>query len=79
MSASDLALVLRKTEVASVKLEYSVPPLVSGPIALGAQLGQITVLSGDEVMTRMGVVSPVAVGTGQVVTAVPLPAVDEHG
>jgi D-alanyl-D-alanine carboxypeptidase (penicillin-binding protein 5/6) len=59
---TDLALVLRKSEVAEVKLEYSVPPVVSGPISLGAPLGQIIVHNGDEVMTKVDVVSPVAVG-----------------
>jgi serine-type D-Ala-D-Ala carboxypeptidase (penicillin-binding protein 5/6) len=76
---TDLALVMRKSEVPGVKLEYSVPPVVSGPIALGAPLGQVIVLSGDEVMTKVGVVSPVAVGTGQMVNAVPLPAVEGTG
>jgi D-alanyl-D-alanine carboxypeptidase (penicillin-binding protein 5/6) len=61
---TDLALVLRKSEVADVKLEYSVPPVVSGPIALGAPLGQVIVHNGEEVMTKVDVVSPVAVGTG---------------
>src|SRR6202158_2864271 len=37
---TDLALVLRKSEVSDLKLEYSVPPVVNGPIALGAPLGQ---------------------------------------
>ena len=60
---SDLALVLRKSEVPDLKLQYSVPPMVSGPIALGAPLGQVVVLDGGDVMTRVDVVSPVAVGS----------------
>jgi D-alanyl-D-alanine carboxypeptidase (penicillin-binding protein 5/6) len=59
---TDLALVLRKSEVSEVKLEFSVPSVVSGPISLGAPLGQIIVHNGDEVMTKVDVVSPVAVG-----------------
>jgi len=58
-----LALVLRKSEVPDLKLQYSVPPMVSGPIALGAPLGQVVVLDGGDVMTRVDVVSPVAVGS----------------
>ena len=38
---TDLALVLRKSEVSNVKLEYLVAPVVSGPITLGASLGQV--------------------------------------
>ncbi len=76
---TDLALVLRKSEVPDVKVEYSVPPVVSGPIALGAPLGQVIVFDGGEVMTKVDVVSPVAVGTAQMVGAVPLPAVDNTG
>jgi serine-type D-Ala-D-Ala carboxypeptidase (penicillin-binding protein 5/6) len=59
---TDLAVVLRKSDVPDLKLEYSVPPTVSGPIALGAPLGQVIVHDGGEVMTKVDVVSPVAVG-----------------
>jgi serine-type D-Ala-D-Ala carboxypeptidase (penicillin-binding protein 5/6) len=59
---TDLALVLRKSQVSDLKLEYSVPPVVNGPIALGAPLGQVIVHNGGEVMTKVDVVSPVAVG-----------------
>jgi len=73
---SDLALVLRKSEVPDLKLEYSVPPMVSGPIALGAPLGQVIVHDGSEVMTQVAVISPVAVGTAQIMNLVPLPPVE---
>ncbi len=59
----NLALVLRKDEVSDLKLEYSVPPVVDGPVALGEPLGQVIVRDGGEVMSKMDVVSPVAVGT----------------
>ena len=59
---TDLAVVLRKSNVPDLKLEYIVPPTVSGPIALGAPLGQVIVHDGGEVMTKVDVVSPVAVG-----------------
>lgn len=62
VSETDCALVLRKSEVPELTLEYSVPPVVSGPIASGAPLGQVIVHNGDEVMTKVDVVSPVAVG-----------------
>ena len=40
--ASDLTLVLRKSQVADVKLEYSVPPTIKGPVALGASLVRLS-------------------------------------
>ena len=73
---SDLALVLRKNEVSDLKLEYSVPPVVSGPIALGAPLGQVIVHDGDQVMSKVDLVSPVAIGTTQVLSSVPMPPVE---
>jgi hypothetical protein len=52
-----------------------VPPVVSGPIAMGAPLGQVIVRNGDQIMTQVGVVSPVAFGPEpQIVRSVPLPA-----
>jgi D-alanyl-D-alanine carboxypeptidase (penicillin-binding protein 5/6) len=59
---ADLSLVVRKSEVSDVKLEYCVPPVVSGPLTLGAPLGQVIVRDGGEVMSKVDVVSPVAVG-----------------
>jgi D-alanyl-D-alanine carboxypeptidase (penicillin-binding protein 5/6) len=76
---TDLTLVVRKSQVADVKLEYSVPAMVRGPVALGAPLGQVVVHNGDQVMTKVGVVSPIAVGSEAVARQVPLPAVDGTG
>lgn len=76
---ADLALVMRKSEVSDLKVEYSVPPVVSGPIALGAPLGQVIVHNGDEVMTKIDVVSPVAVGPEpQILNAVTVGADDTN-
>jgi serine-type D-Ala-D-Ala carboxypeptidase (penicillin-binding protein 5/6) len=76
---TDLTLVLRKSQLADVKLEYSVPPTVSGPVALGAPLGQVIVHNGGQVMTKVDVISPMAVGSDAVARQVPLPAVDGTG
>lgn len=76
---TDLTLVLRKSQVSDVKLEYSVPPTIRGPVALGAPLGQVIVHNGDQVMTKMDVVSPMAVGSEAVARQVPLPTVDGTG
>jgi D-alanyl-D-alanine carboxypeptidase (penicillin-binding protein 5/6) len=79
VAESDLALVLRKSEVPDLKLEYSVPPAVNGPVALGAPLGQVIVHDGGIVMTQVAAISPVAVGTTQILNNVPLPPVENSG
>jgi hypothetical protein len=62
VSESDIAMVLRKDQTSGVKLEYNVPPLVNGPVASGAPLGQIIVLDGGEVMTKVDAICPVTIG-----------------
>ena len=61
-SESDIALVMPKSQMSDLKLEYSVPPVVNGPIPNGAPLGQVIVMDGSEVMTRVDAISPFAVG-----------------
>jgi D-alanyl-D-alanine carboxypeptidase (penicillin-binding protein 5/6) len=62
VSESDLAMVLRKDQTSGVKLEYNVPPMVNGPVAYGAPLGQVIVLDGGEVMTKVDAICPVTIG-----------------
>lgn len=62
VSESDIALVMPKSQMSDLKLEYSVPPVVNGPISNGAPLGQVIVMDGGEVMTRVDAISPFAVG-----------------
>jgi D-alanyl-D-alanine carboxypeptidase (penicillin-binding protein 5/6) len=54
----DLALVLPKAQLSSVKLEYSVPAVVPGPLANGAALGQVIVRDDGIVISRVAAVSP---------------------
>jgi D-alanyl-D-alanine carboxypeptidase (penicillin-binding protein 5/6) len=61
VAEQDLALVLPKDQLSSVKLEYSVPATVPGPLANGAALGQVVVLNGVGVISRVGAVSPPSV------------------
>ncbi|HLW71630.1 MAG TPA: D-alanyl-D-alanine carboxypeptidase family protein [Candidatus Binataceae bacterium] len=58
VAEEDLALVLPKAQLSSVKLEYSVPATVPGPLANGAALGQVIVLDGGGVVSRVEAVSP---------------------
>jgi len=62
VSESDIALVLRKSQMSDLKLEYSVPPMVNGPVSFGEPLGQVIVMDGGEVMTKVDAICPVAIG-----------------
>jgi serine-type D-Ala-D-Ala carboxypeptidase (penicillin-binding protein 5/6) len=62
IAESDIALVVRKTETADVKLEYNVPGMVNGPIASGDPLGQVVVMDGGEVVTKVDAVCPIGFG-----------------
>jgi serine-type D-Ala-D-Ala carboxypeptidase (penicillin-binding protein 5/6) len=62
VAESDISLVVRKDQASGVKLEYSVPPMINGPIAYGAPLGQVIVLDGGEVMTKVDAICPVTIG-----------------
>jgi D-alanyl-D-alanine carboxypeptidase (penicillin-binding protein 5/6) len=54
----DLALVVPKTQLSSVKLEYSVPAMVPGPLANGASVGQVIVRDDGIVVSRIQAVTP---------------------
>ena len=62
MAENEIALVLPKSQMPNVKLEYSVPPMVQGPLTYGESLGQVIVREGDDVVTRVDAVCPVGVG-----------------
>jgi serine-type D-Ala-D-Ala carboxypeptidase (penicillin-binding protein 5/6) len=62
VSESDIAFVMRKSQMSDLKLEYNVPPTVSGPLSYGQQLGQVIVMDGGEVMTTVDAICPFVVG-----------------
>ncbi len=62
VAENDVALVLSKAQMADVKLEYSVPSMIQGPVTSGESLGQVIVRDGGDVVTRVDAVCPVAVG-----------------
>lgn len=62
VAKNDVALVLRKSQESNVKLEYSVPSMVEGPVTYGESLGQVIVRDGGDVVTTVDAVCPVAVG-----------------
>ena len=65
ISESDIALVVPKTKTSAVKLEYNVPQMVNGPVASGDSLGQVIVLDGGDVLTKVDAICPLTVGEPQ--------------
>jgi D-alanyl-D-alanine carboxypeptidase (penicillin-binding protein 5/6) len=58
VAENEIALVLRKTEVSGVKLEYSIPPVIARPVAPGTTVGEVTVTDDGEVIARSDAISP---------------------
>jgi D-alanyl-D-alanine carboxypeptidase (penicillin-binding protein 5/6) len=79
VAEDDFALVLPKNQTSDVKVEYTVPPVVQGPVASGQLLGQVVVRKGADVMTRVDAVCP-GPGTqpAPVVSAATVATVDDH-
>ncbi len=62
VAESDIALVVPKKEASDVKLQYSVPQVVQGPVTSGEPIGQVIALNGTQVMAKVDAICPVAVG-----------------
>jgi D-alanyl-D-alanine carboxypeptidase (penicillin-binding protein 5/6) len=58
---SDIALVVPKDQAPNVKIEYSVPQVVQGPLTNGESLGQVIAKNGGQVLAKVDAVSPIAV------------------
>jgi D-alanyl-D-alanine carboxypeptidase (penicillin-binding protein 5/6) len=58
---SDIALVVPKDQAPNVKIEYSVPQMVQGPLTNGESLGQVIATNGGQVLAKVDAVSPIAV------------------
>jgi serine-type D-Ala-D-Ala carboxypeptidase (penicillin-binding protein 5/6) len=58
----DVALVLPKNQVADVKVEYTVQPTVQGPVVSGESLGQVLVLDGADVVSKVDAICPTPAG-----------------
>jgi D-alanyl-D-alanine carboxypeptidase (penicillin-binding protein 5/6) len=57
----DVNVVLPKTEVGSLHLEYKVPTTINGSLTLGERVGEVLVQDHGETVTEVTVVSPIAV------------------
>jgi hypothetical protein len=60
VAASELRVVVPRDEVDSLKLDYSVPNIVSGPIHKGEPIGKVVARDGSGVLEEVGALSPVS-------------------
>lgn len=65
ISETDIALVVPKAQTSAVKLEYNVPQMINRPVASGDSLGQVIVLDGGDVLTKVDAICPLTVGDPQ--------------
>ncbi|MGH7988249.1 MAG: D-alanyl-D-alanine carboxypeptidase family protein [Candidatus Binataceae bacterium] len=80
----DLALVVRKSAVAGLKLEYNIPGMISGPVTPGRPMGEVIVTDNGQVMSKFDaicpMIEPAATSKSTVAAASPPAGVNEnHG
>jgi D-alanyl-D-alanine carboxypeptidase (penicillin-binding protein 5/6) len=76
IAESDLDLVLPKTQIDKVKVAYSIPTVVQGPVVDGQSIGQIEVLNGADVLSKVDAICPLSVGTFSSATITAIHATD---
>jgi serine-type D-Ala-D-Ala carboxypeptidase (penicillin-binding protein 5/6) len=62
VAAHDVNVVLPKTDIRGVRLEYRVPTAINGPLLSGERVGEVEVLEDGETITEVSAVSPIAIG-----------------
>jgi serine-type D-Ala-D-Ala carboxypeptidase (penicillin-binding protein 5/6) len=63
VAAEDVKVVLPKRDVSEVKIQYDIPSAFNGPLLVGSPIGLVNVSAGGRVLTRVGALSPVSVGS----------------
>ena len=58
IAQSEVAVVVPKASASDIKLEYDIQPVVNAPLGNGVPLGEVLVLDGTSVLTRVAAVSP---------------------
>jgi D-alanyl-D-alanine carboxypeptidase (penicillin-binding protein 5/6) len=58
IAASSVKLVVPKSDLNEISLQYSVPPVINQPVPDGAAVGQVIVLDGGQVLTRVNAIFP---------------------
>jgi D-alanyl-D-alanine carboxypeptidase (penicillin-binding protein 5/6) len=59
---NNLSILMPKRPPADIRYDYEGPSVVTGPLPAGTLLGKVAVMDGSEVLTKVDVYSPVAVG-----------------
>jgi hypothetical protein len=62
VAAHDVNVVLPKTDIRGIRLEYKVPTAINGPLLSGERVGEVEVLEDGETITEVSAVSPIAIG-----------------
>ncbi len=60
IAATDLNVVLPKSDVGAMQVVYDVPPAIDGPVTTGEPLGRVVVHNNGQVMTEVMAISPIA-------------------
>jgi serine-type D-Ala-D-Ala carboxypeptidase (penicillin-binding protein 5/6) len=60
VAATDLNVVLPKSDARNMQVVYDVPPAIDGPVTTGEPLGRVVVHNNGQVMTEVMAISPVA-------------------
>jgi D-alanyl-D-alanine carboxypeptidase (penicillin-binding protein 5/6) len=62
IAAGDVKLVVPKSELSDISLQYSVPETVNAPVVIGEPVGQVIVLDRSEVLTKVNALCPIPIG-----------------
>jgi serine-type D-Ala-D-Ala carboxypeptidase (penicillin-binding protein 5/6) len=60
VAATDLNVVLPKSDARNMQVVYDVPPAIDGPVTTGEPLGRVVVHNNGQVMTEVMAISPIA-------------------
>jgi D-alanyl-D-alanine carboxypeptidase (penicillin-binding protein 5/6) len=60
VAATDLNVVLPKSDARNMQVVYDVPPAIDGPVTTGEPLGRVVVHNNGQIMTEVMAISPIA-------------------
>lgn len=69
VAAKDVNVVLPKTDVGGIHLEYRVPAAISGPVSSGERVGEVLVQARGETVAQVNALCPIAIPLEQAGTA----------
>jgi len=60
VAATDLNVVVQKSDARNMQIVYDVPPAIDGPVKTGEPLGRVVVHNNGQVMMEVMAISPIA-------------------